>query len=182
MILLEYPGPPRFSLRHLSLLDAPVEAIVNPANSRLYHGGGVAGLISRAGGPRIQEESLEKAPVPTGGATHTGAGNLSFQWIIHAVGPVWRGGTEGEETLLLSAVASALEECEALKVHSVAMPAISTGIFGYPLEPALAAIWGAVQVFMPRAHSLEEIILCEFNKEKAAAMREILALRINPED
>lgn len=166
----------------MSLLEAPTEAIVNPANSRLLHGGGVAGLISRSGGPRIQEESLRKAPVPTGGATHTGAGNLPFQWVIHAVGPVWRGGTNDEDKLLFRAVTSALEECETLKIRSVALPAISTGIFGFPLEPALEAIWGAVHGFMSRADSLEEIILCEFNGEKAAAMRKFLAVRIDPGD
>ena len=178
MILLEYSGPPRFSLRRMSLLEAPVDAIVNPANSGLHHGGGVAGLISRAGGPLIQEESRRKAPVPTGGATHTGAGSLPFQWIIHTVGPVWRGGTKDEDRLLAKAVTSALGECETLKISRVAMPAVSTGIFGFPLEPAMEAIWQAIHGFMPRAHYLKEIILCEINSDKAADMREILSARI----
>jgi len=174
MILLDDGLTPRFTLRRLSLLEAPVEAIVNAANSHLQHGGGVAGLISRAGGPRIQEESLLKAPVATGSATHTGAGSLPFKWVIHAVGPVWRGGSREERELLSRAVTAALETCENLDVHSVAMPAISTGIFGFPLEPAMAAIYGAINAFQPRADSLTEIMLCEIDPGKADTMRGIL--------
>ena len=175
MILLDTGRPLRFSLRQLSLLDAPVEAIINAANSQLRHGGGVAGLISRAGGPRIQAESLGKAPVPTGRATHTGAGELPFQWIIHAVGPVWRGGEAGERELLSNAVTAALEECEILGVHTVAMPAISTGIFGFPLAPALKAIFDAIRDFEARAVCLQEVMLCEVDAKKAADMQAILA-------
>lgn len=178
MILLDSRRPLRFTLRRLSLLDAPAEAIVNAANSNLRHGGGVAGLISRAGGPTIQQESLRKAPVPTGRATHTGAGNLPFKWIIHAVGPVWQGGGAGEKELLYQAVSAALRECETLGVHTVAMPAISTGIFAYPLAPALETIFVAILAFEPGAVCLREVMLCEVDAIKAADMQTILAPRV----
>jgi len=106
------------------------DAIVNAANSALAHGGGVAGAIVRRGGPAIQEESDAKAPVPVGGAVVTGAGRLPCRHVIHAVGPVW--GEGDEEAKLRRAVGSALARAEELGLASVAMPGISTGIFGYP--------------------------------------------------
>ncbi len=107
-----------------------VDAIVNAANSSLAHGGGIAGAIVRRGGEEIQVESYRRAPVPVGGAAVTGAGRLSCHYVIHAVGPVW--GEGDEEVKLRSAVRSALALAEDLRLASVAVPAISTGIFGYP--------------------------------------------------
>lgn len=112
------------------LTEEGTDAIVNPANSRLAHGGGVAGAIVRKGGAEIQRESLEKAPVRVGGAVVTGAGRLPCRWVIHAVGPVW--GEGDEEAKLREAVGSALARAEDLGLASLALPAISTGIFGYP--------------------------------------------------
>lgn len=110
-----------------------VDAIVNAANSNLAHGGGVAGAIVRHGGRVIQDESDAKAPVLVGDAVVTGAGKLPCRWVIHAVGPVW--GEGDEEDKLRSAVRNALARGEELGVASIAIPAISTGIFGYP-KPA----------------------------------------------
>ena len=107
-----------------------VDAIVNAANSRLAHGGGLAGAIVRRGGPDIQQESWRVAPVPVGGAASTGAGRLPARWVIHAVGPRW--GEGDEERKLRSAVRAALDEARRLGARTVGMPAISTGIFGYP--------------------------------------------------
>ncbi len=115
-----------------NLLDETTDAIVNAANEHLAHGGGVAGAISRAGGPSIQRESDAKAPVPTGGAAITGAGRLPARYVIHAVGP--RGGDPDADRLLESAVRSALALAEKHGLDSIAFPAISTGIFGYPME------------------------------------------------
>jgi len=112
------------------LTEESTDAIVNAANSSLAHGGGVAGAIVRRGGPVIQEESDTKAPVPVGGAVATGAGRLPSRFVIHAVGPVW--GEGDEERKLRSAVTSALAVAEERGLASVAMPGISTGIFGYP--------------------------------------------------
>ncbi len=107
-----------------------VDAVVNAANSHLAHGGGLAGAIVRRGGRVIQEESDRLAPVAVGGTAVTGAGALPCRWVIHAVGPRW--GEGDEEAKLRSAVRSSLEEAEGLGARSIALPAISTGIFGYP--------------------------------------------------
>jgi O-acetyl-ADP-ribose deacetylase (regulator of RNase III) len=112
------------------LTEEETDAIVNPANTALAHGGGVAGAIVRRGGEEIQRESRGKAPVSVGNAVVTGGGRLHCAWVIHAVGPVW--GAGDEENKLRRAVTSALDRAEELRLTSLALPAISTGIFGYP--------------------------------------------------
>jgi O-acetyl-ADP-ribose deacetylase len=112
------------------LTDERVDAIVNAANTHLAHGGGIAGAIVRRGGVSIQEESDRVAPVPVGGAASTSAGKLPCRWVIHAVGPIW--GDGDEENKLRSAVRASLTEAQRLGVSSLALPAISTGVFGYP--------------------------------------------------
>lgn len=109
-----------------------VDAIVNAANSALAHGGGVAGAIVRRGGEIIQRESRRVAPVAVGGAAVTGAGALPCRYVIHAVGPMW--GEGDEERTLAAAVASALDRARELGLASLALPAISTGIFGVPKQ------------------------------------------------
>jgi len=124
-----------------------VDAIVNAANERLQHGGGVAGAIVRRGGSVIQEESNRIGHVPTGGAVMTGAGALPARFVIHAVGPVWHGGSANEEELLDSAVRSALELAEAHQFASIAIPAISSGIFGFPKARCARIILSAILNF-----------------------------------
>ena len=114
----------------------PVDAIVNAANSALAGGGGVDGAIQRAGGPDILAECRIIGGCPTGEAVATGAGALPARYVIHAVGPVWRGGEAGEPELLASAHRRAIEIAAGLRCRSVAFPAISTGIYGYPLHRA----------------------------------------------
>jgi O-acetyl-ADP-ribose deacetylase (regulator of RNase III) len=115
-----------------------VDAIVNAANSRLAGGGGVDGAIHRAGGPSIMEETRRRYPdgCPTGSAVITGAGNLQAKYVIHAVGPFWSGGTRGEEKLLASAYRSSLDIAAAHDCRSIALPALSSGAYRYPLEAA----------------------------------------------
>lgn len=115
-----------------------VDAIVNAANTHLAHAGGLAGAIVDRGGFVIQEESSRLAPVAVGDAVVTSAGDLPCRWVIHAVGPIW--GSGDEERLLRSAVRSSLDQASALGVTSVAVPAISTGIFGYPKEDGIHII------------------------------------------
>lgn len=115
-----------------------VDAIVNAANTRLAHGGGLAGAIVARGGSVIQEESDRLAPVATGDAAVTSAGALPCRWVIHAVGPIW--GQGEEETSLRSAVRASLDRASELDADSIALPAISTGIFGYPKESGTAVI------------------------------------------
>jgi putative ATPase len=166
----------KFMLVKNSIIEEKVEAIVNPANEHLAHGGGVAGLISRAGGPEIQKESDEKAPVPTGQSAYTTAGRLPFKYILHTVGPIWRGGNAGEPALLKSAVTTALQLAERLQLKSVSLPSISTGIFGYPLEPAVKIIVGAIYEFLASesAAYVQEVHLCDYSAEKVAELKEII--------
>lgn len=115
-----------------------VDAIVNAANSRLAGGGGVDGAIHRAGGPAIMEETDRRYPegCPTGSAVISGAGRLAAKYVIHAVGPVWSGGGRGEEGHLASAYRTALELAVGHGCRSVALPALSTGAYRYPVEAA----------------------------------------------
>ncbi len=131
------------------LTEEPVDAIVNAANSSLVHGGGLAAAIARRGGPIIDRESREIAPVPVGGAAPTSGGELPAQWVIHAVGPQW--GEGSEEAKLRSAVRASLDCALELEVRSVALPAISTGIFGYPKDEGTRVIAEGVLSWL-RAH------------------------------
>ena len=176
MILLEKEiNGRKFLLVQNSLIEEKTEAIVNPANEHLVHGGGVAGLIVQAGGSDIQDESYRKAPVKTGQAVYTTAGKLPFKTIIHTVGPIWQGGGQHEQQLLQSAVHAALELAEQLGLASVSLPAISTGIFGFPLEPAVHIIVETISGFLAtEASILQEVHLCEFSADKAGEIREII--------
>ena len=113
-----------------------VEAIVNAANSRLAGGGGVDGAIHRAGGPAIMEECRNIGGCPTGTAVITTGGRLPAAYVIHTVGPVYRGGGSGEPELLRSAYLSSLRAAEKNGVQTIAFPSISTGVYGYPIEEA----------------------------------------------
>jgi O-acetyl-ADP-ribose deacetylase len=123
------------------------DAIVNAANSALAGGGGVDGAVHRRGGPSIMAElrSRHAGGCPTGGAVLTGAGDLRARWVIHAVGPIWRGGGHGEPDLLAAAYRTALELANEAGARTVVLPAISAGVYGYPLDEAasigLTAAW-----------------------------------------
>ena len=118
----------------------PADAIVNAANSSLAGGGGVDGAIHRAGGPAVMAD-LERRYgrrryCPTGGAVVSDAGNLPAQWVIHAVGPIWRGGAAGEAEFLASAYRTSLRLAAEMGATSVSFPSISTGVYGYPVNQA----------------------------------------------
>ena len=125
-----------FAVVQGNLLEVPVEAIVNAANGHLAHGGGVAGIISRAAGPELQEESSrlvrERGPFATGSAVVTTAGKLPFKGVIHAVGPRW--GEGDEEAKLVQALSQAFARAQEKGWGSVSYPAVSSGIFAVPLE------------------------------------------------
>ena len=140
-----------------SLLDEPVDAIVNAANGHLAHGGGVAGVISRAAGPQLQAESdglvREKGPFKTGCAVVTTAGKLPFKGVIHAVGP--RQGEGDEEAKLLQALTAAFAQAQKRGWTSVSFPAVSSGIFAVPLDVCARAYLKAM-----RASPLSKVRLC----------------------
>ena len=120
------------------ITDQQVDAIVNAANRHLAGGGGVDGAIHRRGGPAIMEETRRRYPdgCPTGSAVISGAGELPAKYVIHAVGPIWRGGEQGEAERLASAYRRSLELAFEHGCESVALPALSAGAYGYPLGEA----------------------------------------------
>ena len=148
-----------------------VDVIVNAANSQLKHGGGVAGAIVRAGGLSIQKESDEyvakHGPVPTGGVAVTGAGSLQAKYVIHAVGPIWKGGRNGEDEKLASAVYNSLRKAHELGLRTISMPAISSGIFGFPKERCAEIFFKTIarRLKEDKAMSAKEIRLCNIDEE-----------------
>lgn len=150
-----------------------VDAIVNAANSALRGGGGVDGAIHRASGPGLMAE-LKKFPgCPTGHAVRTGAYDLSAKYVIHAVGPIWQGGRESEDRLLANTYESAFARArEAGDVHSIAFPAISTGVYSYP-KPDAARI--ALAAMLDHESEYERIVACLFGEADASLYRETLA-------
>ncbi|MBO09936.1 MAG: O-acetyl-ADP-ribose deacetylase [Planctomycetaceae bacterium] len=140
-----------------------VDAIANAANERLAGGGGVDGAIHRAAGPTLMEETSREYPdgCPTGEAVATSAGSLTAQFVFHTVGPVWRGGGAGEEQLLRGCYRSCLELAVDHELQSVAFPAISTGVFGYPIDLAAEASLDEVRQFLEthRRPSLVRFVL-----------------------
>ncbi len=126
-----------------------VDAIVNAANAQLAGGGGVDGAIHRAGGPSIMAECRTIGGCPTGQAVRTGAGDLPADHVIHAVGPIWRGGEQGEANLLASAYESSLRTAAESGARTIAFPSISTGAYGYPKVSAAAIAMGAVASHAP---------------------------------
>lgn len=126
------------------LLGQRVDAIVNAANEWLAHGAGVAGAIAGAAGPALQEESRRLGGCPVGGAVVTTAGRLPQRAVIHAVGPVWSGGGAGEPELLAAAHRAIVARAAEHGLATIALPAISTGVFGYPADLAAPIAVGAI--------------------------------------
>ena len=139
-------------LQEGDITKVPVDAIVNAANSSLAGGGGVDGAIHRAGGPEIMRELSELRPrhCPTGSAVATSAGKLPAKYVFHAVGPVYRDGRHGEPELLASCYRTALGMAEERGAESISFPAISAGVYGYPIEEAAAIAVREVKAHLSR--------------------------------
>ena len=155
----------------------PADAIVNAGNSALAGGGGVDGAIHRVGGPSIMAELRRDHPhgCSTGSAIVTGAGDLPARWVVHAVGPIWRDGSHGEEPLLRRAYTTALLLADELGAKSVTLPAISCGIYGYPFEEGARVALESVRDALRSADSLERATFVLFSEDVREAFAEALA-------
>ncbi len=144
---LDLPNGTRLTVVQGDITAQTVDAIVNAANAHLKHGGGVAAAIARKGGPAIQRESdawvRQHGPVPHHQPAYTSAGNLPARYVIHAVGPVW--GSGDEDAKLRAAVQGSLARADELGLASIALPAISTGIFGFPKARAARVMYAAIR-------------------------------------
>ena len=145
------------------ITELDVDVIVNPANEQLQLGGGVAGAIRAKGGPSIQEECDRIGGTPVGTAVMTGAGNLKAKQVIHAVGPRW--GEGEEERKLAAAVRSSLALADRRGLKSIALPALSTGVFGFPLERAARVMLTEVHRYLQGGTKLERVVICLFGEE-----------------
>jgi O-acetyl-ADP-ribose deacetylase (regulator of RNase III) len=162
-----------------------VEAIVNAANERMLGGGGVDGAIHRAAGPELLAACRAVAEVrpgvrcPTGESRITPGFRLPARHIIHTVGPVWRGGASGEPELLASCYQSALELARAHGVRSIAFPAISCGVFGYPVSQAAAVAVDTIWAHLTIDATLQSVLLAAFDVTTERALNAALALRVS---
>jgi O-acetyl-ADP-ribose deacetylase len=165
-------------LKHGDITEEDSAAIVNAANSRLQHGGGVAGAIVRKGGRVIQEESDRIGFTPTGNAAITGGGALKARYVIHAVGPVMGEGDEDHK--LESATLFALGLADDHQIKSIAFPAISTGIFGYPIERCAFVMLQAVSDYCKRKTDIQEIRFCLFDDKALNTFMNAASTIFNP--
>jgi len=152
------------------ITEQETDAIVNAANSSLMGGGGVDGAIHRKGGPKILEECKRirrtqwPNGLPTGKAVITTGGNLKAKYVIHTVGPVWRGGKHGEAELLADAYRNSLKLAVSKGIRTISFPAISTGAYGYPMEEAAEVALKTVRDFLEAEDKLDEVVFVLFTE------------------
>jgi O-acetyl-ADP-ribose deacetylase (regulator of RNase III) len=158
------------------ITEQGVDAIVNPANSALQLGGGVAGAIRRKGGPKIQAECNKIGGTPVGTAVITTGGNLKARHVIHAVGPQM--GEGDEDRKLRDATLNSLELADQHKLESIAFPAISTGIFGYPIDRCAEIMLSATIEYLRGKTGLEKVMFCLWGEEAYSTFEKTLKLMV----
>ena len=157
------------------ITDLDVDAIVNAANEGLLRGAGVCGAIFRAAGPQLEEACRAVAPCPTGEARVTRGFDAKAHLIVHAVGPVWRGGNSGEPQLLASAYRNSLVAARHFRAQSIAFPAISTGVYGYPREEAAGVAVQTVREWCGESTEPERVVFCCFSEADKAVYDALLS-------
>ena len=165
----------RIEIVEADITKLAVDAIVNAANDRLAPGGGVCGAIHRAAGPELARACAAIGSCPTGEARITKGYKLPAKYVVHAVGPVWKGGAENEDELLASCYRCSLRLAAENKLDSIAFPAISTGIYGFPAPRAAGIAVRAVADSLSRHPAIERVVFCCFGKESAELHRQALA-------
>src|SRR5260370_36860319 len=159
-------------VRMADITAVTVAAIVNAANERLAPGGGVCGAIHAKAGPELAAACAALGGCPTGEARITPGFRLPARFVIHAVGPLWRGGAAGEPELLASAYRSSILLAQEHDLRSVAFPAISAGIFGYPHDPATRVVWASVRAATARPGSIRQALFACFGSDVFLAYRD----------
>ncbi len=167
----------RVSIHQGDITKLRVDAIVNAANEELKPGGGVCGAIHRAAGAELARACARIGGCPTGEARITAGYGLKARHVIHAVGPIWRGGAEGEDGLLAGAYLSSLDLAKRNGVRSLAFPAISTGVYGFPLIPATEIAVATVCGWLARDDAVDRVIFCVFGASAQAAYLDAVAKR-----
>lgn len=166
---------PRLVITQGDITRQEVDAVVNAANTSLLGGGGVDGAIHRAAGPELLAECRSIGGCPTGEARVTAGYRLSARWVIHTVGPIWRGGKRGEDELLASCWRESLELARSVGARTVAFPSISTGAYGFPLDRAARIATATAQAFLADDRSLREVRIVCFGAEAERAYAGALA-------
>ena len=167
---------PRLALHQGDITKLTVDAVVNAANAALRGGGGVDGAIHRAAGPELLAECRRLGGCPTGEARITGGYRLPARHVIHAVGPIWQGGGAGEDALLAGCYRNALGLAVEHGARSIAFPAISTGIYGFPGDRAAGIAVTEVQDFLAGQPPLDRVIFCCFDKATLDHYRRVLGI------
>lgn len=158
-----------------NLPELKVGAIVNAANTSLRGGGGVDGAIHRAAGPELLQECLQLGGCQPGDAKLTQGYRLPARYVIHTVGPIWRGGTNGEAQVLASCYRRSLEVAQSVQARSIAFPCISTGVYRYPAEEAARIAVDTVRAVAADMPGIESIVFCCFSDTDLAIYRRLLA-------
>jgi O-acetyl-ADP-ribose deacetylase (regulator of RNase III) len=171
-------GKAKISLVQGDITEMETDVIVNAANPSLMGGGGVDGAIHRKGGPKILEECKQIRAtqwpngLPTGKAVITTGGNLKANYVIHTVGPIWRGGKSGEPELLAEAYKNSLALASSKGLKTIAFPSISTGAYGYPIEKACKVALRTVKEFLEKENKLEEVVFVLYTKHDFEVYKE----------